>query len=89
MIRVWLANEQQQIVLNIGFWKERGIDERAAWRIVVANMVHHVANAHEAEYGYNPQELVAKIRAVFQAEMEYATPDRLGEFVNEHRAESG
>jgi Domain of unknown function (DUF5076) len=88
MIRVWLANERQHIVLNIGFWEERGIDERAAWGIVLADMVHHIANAHEAEYGHEPQESIAKIRAAFDAEMEAATSVRLGEFVNEHREES-
>jgi Domain of unknown function (DUF5076) len=89
MIRVWLANERQHIVLNIGFWEERGFDERAAWGIVLADMLHHIANAHEAKYGHDPRESITRIRASFEAEMENATSDRLGEFVNERREESG
>ena len=30
MIRVWLADDKQHSVLNIGFWEDRGIDERKA-----------------------------------------------------------
>jgi Domain of unknown function (DUF5076) len=88
MIRVWLANQQQHIVLNIGFWEERGIDERAAWGVVLADMVHHIADAHEAEYGHDPQESIAKIRAAFEAEMDSATSERQGGFHNERREES-
>jgi hypothetical protein len=88
MIRVWLANQQQHIALNIGFWEERGIDERAAWGMVLEDMVHHIANAHQAEFGHDSEESIAKIRAAFEAEMESATSDRLGGFLSEHREES-
>jgi hypothetical protein len=88
MIRVRLANEQQHIVLNIGFWEERGADERAAWGIVPADMVQHIANAHQAEHGHDPRKSITKIRATFEAEMGSATSGRLGGFLNEHREES-
>ncbi len=87
MIRVWLANEQQHIALNIGFWEDRGIDERSAWGIVLADMIHHIANAHQSEYGHDRQESIAKIRQAFEAEMANETSERLGEFVNERREE--
>jgi hypothetical protein len=83
IIRVWLANEQQHIVLKIGFWEERGLDERAAWGIVIADLIHHIANAHESEYGYHSTETIAKIRQAFEAEMENPTSARLGEFVKQ------
>lgn len=85
MIRVWLANEQQHVVLNIGFWEDRGEDERTAWGIVLADMVHHIANAHESEYGHDPAETIAIIRRAFEAEMESPTAERLGEFVKERQ----
>lgn len=88
MIRVWLANEKQHCVLNIGFWEERGLDERAAWGIVLADMIHHLADAHESEYGHNPQETVRLIRRSFEAEMDNPTSARLGEFVKEKCNES-
>ena len=83
MIRVWLASDRQHIVLNIGFWEKRGLDEREAWGITLADMIHHIANAHQAEYGHDPQESIEKILRAFEAEMATATSERLGEFVNE------
>jgi hypothetical protein len=88
MIRVWLANQQQHIALNIGFWEERGLDERAAWGIVIADMIHHIANAHESEYGHDHEETVAIIRRALEAEMSNPTSERLGQFVREKRDEA-
>jgi hypothetical protein len=87
MVRVWLANEKIHVVLNIGFWEERGLDERAAWGILLADMVHHVANAHESEFGHDRRKSVAMIRRAFEAEMDNPTSERLGEFVNEKRGQ--
>ena len=87
MIRVWLANQKQHVVLNIGFWEDRGMDERAAWGIVIADMVRHIADAHQAEYGHDPAETVAIIRRALEAEMGNPTSKRLGQFVKERRAE--
>jgi len=85
MIRVWLANDKQHVVLNIGFWEERGIDERDAWGLVLADMIHHIADAHQSEYGHSSQETIAKIRRAFEAEMDNPTSARLGAFVKAKR----
>ena len=87
MIRVWLAKEQAHVVLNIGFWEDRGLDERSAWGILLADMIHHVANAHESEYGHDANETIAKIRRALEAEMDGPTSERLGDFVNERRGQ--
>jgi hypothetical protein len=88
MIRVWLANEQQHVVLNIGFWEDRGLDERAAWGIVIADMIRHIADAHKAEYGHDGEETVSIIRRAIEAEMANPTSERLGQFVKEKREEA-
>ena len=88
MIRVWLANNQQYIVLNIGFWEDRGINERNAWGIVIADMIHHIANAHKSEYGHDQSETVSIIRRAIEAEMDNPTSERLGDFVKERHEES-
>jgi hypothetical protein len=87
MIRVWLANEKQHIVLNIGFWEDRGLDERAVWGMAIADLIHHIANAHQEEYGHDPKETISKIQIALKAEMENSTSARLGEFVREKRGE--
>ena len=85
MIRVWLANEQAHCVLNIGFWQDRGLDEREAWGILLADMVHHIANAHYDEYGHDREESIRMIRRALEAEMDKPTSDRVGQFVGERR----
>jgi hypothetical protein len=81
MIRVWLAKDKLHCVLNIGFWEERGLDERQAWGILLADMLHHIANAHEAEYGRDPRETIALVREALAIELDHPTSSRRGEFV--------
>lgn len=88
MIRVWLANQQEHVVLNIGFWEDRGLDERAAWGITIADMVRHIADAHQSEYGRDTAETIAVIRQAFEAEIGTPTSERLGQFVTERYAEA-
>ena len=80
MIRVWLADGKQHCVLNIGIWEERGIDECRAWGILLADMMHHIANAHDQEYGRDPRETINRVRESLLIEMEHATSDRIGDF---------
>jgi hypothetical protein len=87
MIRVWLANQRQHVALNIGFWENRGLNEREAWGILLADMIHHIANAHESEYGHDPRETLSIIRRAFDSEMCKPTSKRIGEFVLERREE--
>jgi hypothetical protein len=86
MIRVWLAHGKQHCVLNVGFWEARGLDELAAWGVLLADMLHHLANAHEAEYGRDPEESLRVIRKALEVEMDHPTSSRLGAFVAERRA---
>ena len=87
MIRVWLADGRQHCVLNIGFWKEQGIDECHAWGILLADMLHHIANAHEKEYGRDARETINRVRESLLIEMEHPTSERLGDFVSlKHRS---
>ena len=81
MIRVWLASEHVHCVLNIGFWEGRGHDERDCWGILLADMLHHIANAHQSEYGREPQETIDRIRAALSVELDHPTSERLGGFV--------
>lgn len=70
-------------VLNIGLWEGQGLDERQAWGILLADMLHHIADAHKAEYGRDQGESIALIREALAAELDYPTSARLGEFMVE------
>jgi hypothetical protein len=67
--------------LNIGHWQNNGIDEADAWGVLLADMLHHIANAHQAEFGRDTRETTTRVRAAFDREMANATSPRLGEFV--------
>ena len=86
MIRLWLAQRKLHCVLNIGFWENRGLDERKAWGILLLDMVNHIANAHRSEFGHDPNETIALIRKTFELEMDHPTSSRLGEFVKPKRS---
>jgi len=89
LLRLWLANQKQHMVLNIGFWEERGIDECWAWGVVVADMIHHIATAHEEQYGRERSETMQHILDSLHSELEHPISARLGEFVNERRRSDG
>ena len=85
MIRLWLAKGKLHCVLNVGFWEARGLDERQAWGILLADMLHHIANAHESEYGRDPRETLALVQESLAVELDHPTSSRRGEFLIERR----
>ena len=84
MIRVWIAEGKLQTVLNIGHWEnpQRGVDERNAWGMLLADMVRHIANAHHTEYGRDPRETVIMIREMFELEIAKPTSSHPGHFLD-------
>jgi hypothetical protein len=80
MIRVWMAEQKLHCVLNIGFWESRGVDERRAWGVLLADMLHHIANAHEQQYGRDPKHTIERICEALEAELQHPTSGRPGEF---------
>ena len=80
LMRVQVAESKCHSVLRIGFWEGR-CDERNAWGIMLADVVHHIADAHASEYGRDREETIQKVRAAFEAEMESPTSGRMGDFV--------
>ena len=82
MMRSWIAEGRLFTVINVGHWErpDAGIDERDAWGIVMADMVRHIANAHEEEYGRDPGETLIMIREAFEREIANPTTEHSGEF---------
>ena len=91
MVRTWIAEGKLHVALNVGFWEqpERGIDERDAWGILMADMARHLANAHEAEYGRDPRETLIMVREAFEREIEKPTSAHTGEFTKGGGAAAG
>ena len=89
MIRLWIARQKLHCVLNIGFWEEREIDERDAWGVLLADMIRHITDAHQHEYGRDAAESITRIRTAFEAEMESPTSRRTGEFLAARKCPDG
>ena len=86
MVRAWISEKKLHVALNIGFWEqpERGIDERDAWGILMADMARHIANAHETEYGRDPREtLEAVVRALADGAEGFDSPELISVLAGE------
>ena len=81
MMRVWIAQKRLHTVVNIGHWQESGMnDERPAWGLLLADMVRHVANAHEKKYHRDVRETIRIIQEAFEAEISNPTSSHPGDF---------
>lgn len=84
MVRVWIADRKLHCVLNIDFWESQGKNELRAWGILLADTMRHIANAHEEQYGRDPDHSLTQIRDAFLNELGQPTSGHLGEFL-QHR----
>jgi Domain of unknown function (DUF5076) len=91
MMRTWIAEGRVHVALNIGFWEqpERGVDERDAWGVLLADLARHIANAHEEEYGRDPRETLVAIREAFEREIEKPSSPHTGTFLKGNHPATG
>jgi len=82
MIRTWVAAEQLHCCVNIGHWHGE-FDEPSAWGILLADVVRHVANALEEEFGMDVREAIPAIRESFLAELAKPTSMHQGRYVDD------
>jgi hypothetical protein len=83
MLRAWIASNGLHCSLNIGVWESRpNIEEPKAWGILLADVARHVADALTRQ-GKPKAETLAAIRGSFLVELDHATSDVTGGFVDE------
>ncbi len=68
VLRVWVAHQQQHVSLKIGVW-----NDPAAYGLLLCDLARHFANAYQQEQGLDFDATLARIRAGFDAEMNYPT----------------
>lgn len=74
ILRVWIANRQMYVSMQIGMYKESGkVDEERAWGVLLADLVRHIANGLESGYGVNREEAQAKVRRALDTELDKPT----------------
>jgi hypothetical protein len=84
MLGAWIAEKGLHCSLNIGMWQDSGQDEPAAWGILIADTIRHVANALHERYGLASDDVVSAILGSLDAELGEPTSDTEGSFEHGH-----
>jgi Domain of unknown function (DUF5076) len=74
LLRVWIAHQDQHISMRVGVWKEP-----EAWGMMLADLARHIAAAFEQAEKRDPMEMLARIKAGFETEIESPTEEVQGE----------
>ena len=69
-----LPHQDQHISLRVGVWKDP-----EAWGMMLADLARHISAAFEQAEKRDPVEMLARIKAGFDAEMDSPTDDVRGE----------
>ena len=59
LLRVWIAHQDQHISMRVGVWKEP-----EHWGMMLADLARHIAAAFEQSEKRDPEETLARIKAV-------------------------
>ena len=79
LIRAWAANGGLVCSLNPTAWPE---DQAAvAWGILLSDVARHVTDALHKAHGLEKDEVLARIRGVFDAELDRPSAETNGKFV--------
>ena len=79
VLRAWIAKGDLHCTLRPTIWPDPG-----NWGILLADAARHVAAALQEHSGRSPIESLARIRALFNAELDTPSTERDGGFHYEH-----
>ena len=74
LLRVWIAHQDQHISLRVGVWQDP-----EAWGMMLADLARHIAASFEKAESRDPEEMLTRIKAGFDAEFDSPTDDIRGE----------
>ena len=84
MLSAWIAERGLHCTMNVGMWDAQGRDEPAAWGVLLADIVRHLANAIEVEKGVEVDGVIADIVQALHEELDAPTSKAHGEFRPRH-----
>ena len=84
MLSAWIAEKGLHCSLNIGMWQDGGRNEAAAWGILLADTIRHIANAMQEQYGHSAPDTIAAILKALHDELGDPTSDTQGSFSHGH-----
>jgi Domain of unknown function (DUF5076) len=74
LLRVWVAHHDQHISLRVGVW-----EDPTAWGVMLADLARHIANAFEQTENRDPLEVLERIKAGFDSEIQSSSDPVHGE----------
>lgn len=73
LVRVWAAHGSQHVTIAAAAW-----EDPATWGIMLVDLARHVANYYSTEHGMDRADILARIKALFEAEWESPTSEADG-----------
>ena len=80
MLSAWIAERGLHCTMNVGMWHAEGRNEPAAWGVLLADVVRHLATALESENGVDASDILADIVESLTQELDDPTSEANGEF---------
>jgi len=80
MLSAWIAERGLHCSLNVGMWSAQGKDEAAAWGILVADLIRHVANAIQDQTGISAESTMDQLLHSLRSELDEPTSAVSGGF---------
>ena len=74
VLRVWVANNNQQVSLRVGVW-----EDPAGWGLLLADIARHVVNTYEPASAAAREQILSRIRMGFDAELQSPTDAPTGQ----------
>jgi hypothetical protein len=67
-LRVWMKGKTQQFILRTDVW-----EDPAAWGLLLVDLARHAARGYRKASGQEYEEVLARIKAGFDAEWSFPT----------------
>jgi hypothetical protein len=68
ILRVWIADDNQQISLRAGVW-----EDPAAWGLMLADLARHIVNTYQPAAAQDREQILNRIKLGFEVELQSPT----------------
>jgi hypothetical protein len=80
LMRAWVAENNLNMVLNIGVYEESGMLEEQAWGMILSDAARHDAAAISERFSRDEGEALRRIRDYLEAELDNPTTEARKDF---------
>ena len=80
MLSAWIAEKGLHCTINVGFWRAQERQEPAAWGILIADVMRHIANALRDQQGVAVDATMEQLLESLHRELDEPTSAASGGF---------